>query len=89
MAEGKGGDEGFGYELEWARPRVEGTPPSARGGHTTVSWGTNLIIFGGHYYGGKGAARKPQAPTPVFPLAKTLAKSKTAPGSGQCARALV
>ena len=40
--------------LRWERPATEGPVPEARGGHTACLVGTDLIIFGGHYYGGDG-----------------------------------
>ena len=40
--------------LRWERPATEGPVPEARGGHTASLVGTDLIIFGGHYYGGDG-----------------------------------
>ena len=38
---------------QWAYPTIEGVPPSPRGGHSATLVGASLIIFGGHYYGGK------------------------------------
>lgn len=36
----------------WARPLIEGTLPSPRGGHTATLVDDRLFIFGGHKYGG-------------------------------------
>ena len=38
----------------WAFPQIEGVPPCARGGHSATLTGASLVIFGGHYYSGKG-----------------------------------
>ena len=38
---------------QWATPLVEGVPPCPRGGHTATKTGGCIIVFGGHYYGGK------------------------------------
>ncbi|RLN58514.1 hypothetical protein BBJ28_00006907 [Nothophytophthora sp. Chile5] len=40
--------------LNWSLPALEGTPPSARGGHSAVLAGAQLLIFGGHYFGSAG-----------------------------------
>ncbi|KAJ8576274.1 hypothetical protein ON010_g2938 [Phytophthora cinnamomi] len=40
--------------LQWSMPALEGKPPSARGGHSAVLAGTQLLIFGGHYFGSEG-----------------------------------
>jgi len=32
---------------------IEGVSPSPRGGHTATLSGASIVIFGGHYYGGK------------------------------------
>jgi len=36
----------------WTKPTLKGAAPSARGGHTAVLAEYQMIIFGGHYYGG-------------------------------------
>ena len=41
-------------ELAWQKPSLNGTAPSSRGGHTAVLADTQLVIFGGHRYGGDG-----------------------------------
>ena len=41
-------------ELVWQKPSLNGTAPSSRGGHTAVLADTQLVIFGGHRYGGDG-----------------------------------
>eukprot|EP00937_MAST-01D_sp_MAST-1D-sp2_P000687 g687.t1 len=38
--------------LTWSKPSINGTPPSSRGGHTAVLANNQLVIFGGHRYGG-------------------------------------
>ena len=38
---------------QWATPLIEGVPPCPRGGHSATKTGGCIIIFGGHYYGGK------------------------------------
>lgn len=38
---------------QWANPLIEGVGPTPRGGHTATLSGASIIIFGGHYYGGK------------------------------------
>jgi N-acetylneuraminic acid mutarotase len=38
---------------QWARPTIEGVAPSPRGGHTATLAGASVVVFGGHYYGGK------------------------------------
>lgn len=38
----------------WSRPITTGPPPPARGGHTSFLYGTNMYVFGGHYYEGNG-----------------------------------
>ncbi|KAG1683126.1 hypothetical protein DVH05_016792 [Phytophthora capsici] len=40
--------------LQWSMPTLEGKSPSARGGHSAVLAGTQLLIFGGHYFGSAG-----------------------------------
>lgn len=42
-------------EISWSVPAIEGVPPCARGGHSTVLADTHLLVFGGHYFGGDGA----------------------------------
>ncbi|GLE00367.1 hypothetical protein PINS_up009124 [Pythium insidiosum] len=42
-------------EIDWSLPKIEGDPPCARGGHSAVLADTQLLIFGGHYFGGHGA----------------------------------
>ncbi|TYZ68141.1 hypothetical protein PybrP1_000941 [[Pythium] brassicae (nom. inval.)] len=42
-------------EITWSVPAIEGVPPCARGGHSTVLADTHLLVFGGHYFGGAGA----------------------------------
>ncbi|ETV79299.1 hypothetical protein H257_07351 [Aphanomyces astaci] len=36
-------------------PTMDGLPPSARGGHTTLLAGQRIVVFGGHYFGGEGS----------------------------------
>jgi hypothetical protein len=36
----------------WTKPTLKGSAPVARGGHTAVLADYQMIIFGGHYYGG-------------------------------------
>lgn len=53
----KGKDEGFTYlndthvldvnSSRWIKPKISGTPPGARYGHTAVLAGSRIIIFGG------------------------------------------
>ena len=38
---------------QWAFPQIEGVPPCPRGGHSATLIGNSLMIFGGHYFGGK------------------------------------
>jgi len=38
---------------QWANPLIEGVGPTPRGGHSATLSGASIIIFGGHYYGGK------------------------------------
>lgn len=38
----------------WSRPITTGPPPSARGGHSAFLYGSNMYVFAGHYYEGKG-----------------------------------
>jgi len=40
--------------LSWVKPALNGTAPASRGGHTAVLADTQLVIFGGHRYGGTG-----------------------------------
>ncbi|KAF0691290.1 Aste57867_17468 [Aphanomyces stellatus] len=40
--------------VTWSMPGMDGLPPSARGGHSTLLAGQRLVIFGGHYFGGEG-----------------------------------
>lgn len=40
--------------IKWRRPHTEGRRVSARGGHSGVVVGTDLIFFGGTCYGGSG-----------------------------------
>ncbi|TMW62732.1 hypothetical protein Poli38472_005350 [Pythium oligandrum] len=42
-------------EISWTTPPMEGQPPSARGGHSAVLVDTQLLIFGGHFFGGHGS----------------------------------
>ncbi|KAJ0412240.1 hypothetical protein ATCC90586_006626 [Pythium insidiosum] len=42
-------------EIEWSLPKIEGDAPCPRGGHSAVLADTQLLIFGGHYFGGHGA----------------------------------
>lgn len=42
-------------EIAWSLPSMEGIPPCARGGHTAVLADTQLLVFGGHYFGGEGS----------------------------------
>jgi len=37
--------------MVWSRPDMNGTPPCARGGHSATLADTQLVLFGGHYYG--------------------------------------
>jgi host cell factor len=41
-------------EITWSNPPLDGIVPSARGGHSAILANTQLIIFGGHYFGGHG-----------------------------------
>ncbi|DAZ96855.1 TPA: hypothetical protein N0F65_008286 [Lagenidium giganteum] len=41
-------------EIRWSMPTLEGSAPSARGGHSAVLADTQLLVFGGHYFGGHG-----------------------------------
>src|SRR5574343_592662 len=36
----------------WNRPRISGTPPTARYGHTAVMAGSRMVVFGGRGDGG-------------------------------------
>ncbi len=36
----------------WTKPTLKGASPTARGGHTSVLADYQMIVFGGHYYGG-------------------------------------
>lgn len=38
----------------WIKPKIQGTPPQARYGHTAILAGSRIIIFGGK--GGKNHA---------------------------------
>ncbi|OQR84778.1 hypothetical protein ACHHYP_12827 [Achlya hypogyna] len=39
--------------LTWSTPPMDGFPPSPRGGHTMLLAGQQLVLFGGHYFGGE------------------------------------
>lgn len=41
-------------EISWSTPKMDGAVPCARGGHSAVLADTNLLVFGGHYFGGHG-----------------------------------
>ena len=47
----------------WIKPKVQGTPPSARFGHTALLAGSRVIIFGGK--GKKGCVKDLHALDPV------------------------
>jgi len=49
-----GDDSGSDGVVLWRTPLATGTFPSARGGHTAVLYGHQIIIFGGHYHKGAG-----------------------------------
>ncbi len=40
--------------LKWRKPHTEGKRVSARGGHSASVVGSDLVLFGGHVYGGGG-----------------------------------
>ncbi|OQR88806.1 hypothetical protein THRCLA_10088 [Thraustotheca clavata] len=40
--------------LTWSNPPMDGFPPSARGGQSMLLAGQQLVLFGGHYFGGEG-----------------------------------
>lgn len=43
-----------GTPFVWSTPITSGKMPCARGGHTAILFGTNMFVFGGHYYSGDG-----------------------------------
>jgi len=47
----------------WIKPKVQGTPPKSRFGHTALLAGSRIIIFGGK--GPKGAYKDLHALDPV------------------------
>lgn len=40
--------------MVWSHPDMNGTPPCGRGGHSAILADTQLVLFGGHYYGKGG-----------------------------------
>lgn len=41
-------------EITWSLPVMGGQAPSARGGHSACLADTQLLVFGGHFFGGHG-----------------------------------
>ncbi|EQC27300.1 hypothetical protein SDRG_14921 [Saprolegnia diclina VS20] len=42
-----------GAVMSWSMPPMDGFPPSARGGQSMLLAGQQLVLFGGHYFGGE------------------------------------
>ena len=43
----------FAGPLVWSKPAINGAGASARGGHSAVLYGNELIVFGGQFYAGE------------------------------------
>ena len=43
------------YLITWTKPLMNGSPPSARGGHTCIFSENKLVLFGGHFFSSDGS----------------------------------